>query len=68
MLIGYIIRDEKIAKGSNLQNGIYQIKVEGEKVANGEPIFRYYATNEEEISNKIKEINDKIQEAMLRTN
>ena len=39
--IGYVIRDEKIAKGNNYQNGMYQIKTEGEKVANGDPIFRY---------------------------
>ena len=64
--IGYVIRDEKIAKGNNLENGIYQIKAEGEKVANGEYIFRYYGTQEDTINDKINELN--IQEAMLRTN
>ena len=58
---GYVIRDEQIAKGENTENGIYQIKTEGEKVAKGEPIFRYYTSNEETLNNKI-------QEAMLRTN
>lgn len=66
--IGYVIRDEKIAKGNNLENGIYQIKAEGEKVANGEYIFRYYGTQEDTINDKINELNNKIQEAMLRTN
>ena len=62
--IGYVIRDEKIAKGTNTQNGIVQIKVEGEKTANGDLIFRYSGANEEELNNKINELNNKIQEAM----
>lgn len=63
--IGYVIRDEKIAKGTNYQNGMVQIKTEGEKTANEEPIFRYSGANEEELNNKISELNNKIQEAML---
>ena len=63
--IGYVIRDEKIAKGNNYQNGMYQIKTEGEKVANGDPIFRYYSNNEETLNTNIEELNNKIQEAML---
>lgn len=63
--IGYVIRDEKIAKGNNYQNGMYQIKTEGEKVANGDPIFRYYSNNEETLKTNIDELNNKIQEAML---
>ena len=62
---GYIVRDEKIAKGSNNQANMVQIKGEGEKTANNEPIFRYSGTNEEELNNKIQELNTKIQEAML---
>ena len=62
--IGYVIRDEKIAKGTNTQNGIVQIKAEGEKTANGDPIFRYSGANEEELNSKINELNNKIQEAM----
>ena len=65
MLFGYVIREEKIAKGSDIENGIYQIKSEGEKVANGDIIFRYYGSNEEDINNRINELNGKIQEAML---
>ena len=63
--IGYVIGEEKIAKGNNYQNGIYQIKTEGEKVANGDSIFRYYSSNEESLNEKIDELNNKIQEAML---
>lgn len=62
--IGYVIRDEQITKGNSEQKEIYQIKTEGEKVAKGEEIFRYYATNEESLNNKINELNEKIQEAM----
>lgn len=63
--IGYVIRDEKIAKGNNYSNGMYQIKAEGEKVANGDDIFRYYSNNEESLNENINELNNKIQEAML---
>lgn len=62
--IGYVIRDEKIAKGTNYKNGIVQIKAEGEKVANGEPIFRYSSSNEQELNDKINKLNNQIQEAM----
>ena len=41
---GYIIRDEEVLKGENYKNGLVQIKAEGEKVAKGEAIFRYYAS------------------------
>ena len=63
--IGYVIRDEKISKGDNYKNGMYQIKSEGEKVANGDAIFRYYSSNEERLNEKINELNNKIQEAMM---
>lgn len=62
--IGYIIRSEVIAKGNNYQNGLIQIKSEGEKTAVGEAIFRYYNSNEEEIINQINEVDLKINEAM----
>ena len=47
---GYVIREEKIVKGTNYKNGMVQIKTEGEKVAKGENIFRYYGANEEDIT------------------
>ena len=63
--VGYVIRDEKITKGKNYDNGMVQIKAEGEKVAKGDQIFRYASENEEEINTKIDELNSKIQEALL---
>lgn len=63
--IGYVIRDEKTAKGNNYGNGMIQIKAEGEKVANGDPIFRYYSSNEEDLNKKIEQLNLEIQEALL---
>ena len=63
--IGYVIRDEKIAKGNNYENGMVQIKSEGEKVAKKDSVFRYYTTTEQELNQKIEELNLKIQEALL---
>ena len=64
--VGYIIRDETVLKGENYKNGIEQIKAEGEKVAKGEAIFRYYSNNEENLVEKIKDLDSKIDEAMLK--
>ena len=61
---GYIIRDETVLKGEKYKNGIEQIKTEGEKVAKGDAIFRYYSNNEEELIKKIQELDAKIDEAM----
>lgn len=61
---GYIIRDEVVIQGENYKNGIMQIKTEGEKVAKGEAIFRYYSNNEESLTKKIEELDVKIQEAL----
>lgn len=60
---GYIIRDETVLKGENYKNGLVQIKAEGEKVAKGEAIFRYYTNGEEKIRKQIEELDVKIQEA-----
>ncbi len=62
--IGYVIREEKVVKGNNYQNGMYKIKAEGEKVANSDSVFRYYSNNEESLNKNINEINNKIQEAI----
>lgn len=59
---GYIIRDESLINISNLENGIVPIKSEGDKVAKGESIYRYCISNEEEINQKIEEIDLQIQE------
>ena len=61
---GYIIRDEIVIQGKNYENGMLKIKNEGEKVAKGEAIFRYYSENEESIKEKIQEIEKQIQENM----
>ena len=64
--IGYIIREETIVKGSNYKNGMEQIKSEGEKVAKGEAIFRYYSSGEENLVKKIRELDTKIDVAMAK--
>ncbi len=66
--VGYVIRDEKIAKGNNSNNAMIQIKAEGEKVAKGSQVFRYASETEDEINSKIDDLNAKIQEAMLGQN
>ena len=48
---GYIIRDEVVVKGEDYQNGIYAIASEGQRVAVGESIFRYYSDSEKQIKN-----------------
>ena len=62
--IGYIIREEKLFQGENYKNGINQIKTEGERVAKGDPIFRYYTNNEEELVKKITDLDLQIQDAL----
>lgn len=62
--VGYVIRDETVVQGDNYKNGIVQIKTEGDRVAKGESIFRYYSNNEETLIKKIQELDIKIQEAM----
>ena len=62
--VGYIIREEKLFQGENYKNGIYQIKTEGQRVAKGDPIFRYYTSNEEELIEKIAKLDSQIQDAL----
>jgi len=62
--VGYIIREEKLFQGDNYKNGISQIKSEGQRVAKGDPIFRYYTNNEEELTKKIAELDLQIQDAL----
>ena len=62
--IGYIIREETVVKGQNYQNGMVKIKNEGEKVAKGDSVFRYYSSGEEELKNKIAELDVEIQSLM----
>ena len=60
---GYIIREETVLKGENYKNGMSQIKAEGEKISTNENAFRYYTKDEENLNNKIKELDNKIAEA-----
>ena len=61
---GYIIRNEKVIQGEDFNNGIYTVATEGQKVAVGQSVFRYYSDNEKDIEIKIKELNYKIQELL----
>ena len=65
---GYIIRDETVISGENYKNGMVQIKSEGDRVASGDPIFRYYTSGEDDLKAKIAELDVKIQEAMEENN
>ena len=62
--IGYIIREETVVKGQNYKNGMVKIKNEGEKVAKGDSVFRYYSSGEEVLKNKIAELDVEIQSLM----
>ena len=46
---GYIVRNETVVRGENYKNGMVKIKNEGERVAKGDSIFRYYSSGEENI-------------------
>ncbi len=65
---GYIIRDEVVLKGENYKNGISQIKLEGEKVAKGENIFRYYTKDEEDLAASIQDLDNQIAETQASEN
>ena len=62
--IGYVIRKETVVRGNNYKNGMEQIKAEGERASKNENIFRYYSTNEENLKQKIAELDEQIQVAM----
>ena len=62
--VGYVIREETVIDSKSYKNGIVKIKDEGQKVAIGENIFRYYTENEEKINKQIKDLDEQIQEAL----
>lgn len=64
--VGYIIRDEKVVKEDEYSNGIYAIASEGQRVAVGESIFRYYSDSEKEVRTQINGLNYKIQELLIK--
>lgn len=63
--VGYVIREEYIIDNAENMQEIEPIKTEGERVAAKNPVFKYYNVNQEEITNKINELNTQIQEALL---
>lgn len=63
-VVGYVIRNEKMLQGDKYKNGIVQIKSEGDKVAKGEPVFRYYNNNEADILKKIEELDIEYKKAL----
>lgn len=63
--VGYVIREEYIIESTEDTQEIEPIKTEGEKVSAKKPVFKYYNVNQEEITNKINELNTQIQEALL---
>lgn len=67
-LTGYILRDEQIVENGGNTGKIIQLKSEGKKVANGEAIYRYSLENEDELNNKIEQLNIQIQEALQKEN
>ena len=62
--VGYIIREEKVVKGENYENGIYAIASEGQRVAVKQSIFRYYSDSEKEIKDQINGLSYKLQELL----
>ena len=62
--VGYVIRDETVIKGENYKNGMIQIISEGNRVAKGENVFRYYSKNENGLLEKIKKLDEEIQTAL----
>lgn len=63
-VVGHILRNEKVIKNEEYQNGIIQIADEGEKVYKNEAIFQYYSDEAKELSNQVEELNFQIQEKL----
>lgn len=63
-VVGYVIRNEKVIQGENYKNGMSQIVTECQRVSKNESIFRYFSNNEEELTQKISELDEKIESAM----
>lgn len=63
--VGYVIRNEKVLQTTSENEKIEPIKNEGERVAVGNPVLKYYNVDEEEITKQINELNEQIQESLL---
>lgn len=62
--IGYIIREETIVNSENNGETIDKIKTEGEKVAKGDIIAKYYTVQKEELESEINQLDTEIQMAL----
>lgn len=51
-------------KGNNSKNGLIEIEAEGAKVSKGENVFRYYSNNEQELKDKIANLDVEIGQAL----
>ena len=49
----YVIRSETVLQGNNYMNGMEKAIVEGNRVAKGESVFRYYVNGEDTIKSEI---------------
>ena len=61
---GYVIREETVVQGENVQNEILQIKTEGQRVSKGDPMFRYLNSSEDSIKSEIAQVDAQIQNAI----
>lgn len=61
-LVAYISREETVIDIDEEKGEIVRIKKEGEKVAKGDPIFNYSSEEVNNLKNKIKELDKKIQD------
>lgn len=66
--VGYILRDEQIIQNGGNTGKIVQLKAEGKKIANGEAVYRYSLENEDELNEKIEQLDVQIQEALQKEN
>ena len=63
-VVGYILRNEVVIENQEIMGEIIPIMAEGEKVAKDNSIFQYYHGNQQELNQKINEIDLKLQEAL----
>jgi hypothetical protein len=63
-VMGYVIRNEKIIEGDVGKGEIKPIISEGSRVTKNQAIFSYMNKNEEELTQKIKGLDEQIQVAM----
>lgn len=65
---GYILRDEEIIQSENSESNIVHLKTEGKRVSNGEAVYRYSVSNEQELNENIQQLDVQIQEALQKEN